>query len=253
MTLFIPIYILFVGLPALTGIVLFLASVYRTRTDTSGPGGFKAVMAPYEDFAISRPLFGVEVILYAAPVTAFSIMLSTALDGSLRVTVLELFSPLIAGFALAVVFHLGIRHWKKALLDLLLLVFVSLVAARLQYRGRPIGHAPWFALLTPVWLLDLLGPGILVHYLFRSRHSPTRKTVTALIILGFLLPSYAFQLLLAHRLDGGNRTNWVNIFVPLFVSEALVFGPFILLSVFLSLRFFCGCLLGPKERPFEPI
>ncbi len=190
-----------------------------------------------------------------APIGIFTLMLSEALDENITVTITQLLSPLIVGFAMALIFHLATQSWKKALFDALMLVFVVLVLAREAYPDSPVAQWSWFAVMGPVWVLDLLGPSVLLHYLFRSTHSPGRKVVTSLIILSFLLPAYAFQLLVAHRLDGANRMPWMDIFVPVFLAEAVLFAPFLLLSTWVCTKYACTCLLGDKESNagFEPI
>ena len=246
--LFAPLHILLIGLPLLSGLIVAVASFAKSRGgDVGTTGGFAATMAPYEDYPISRPKFWIEVLIYLVPAAVCSVMLSEALDDAMNATVAQLGSPLLVGFTVALIFHAVLREFKKVIFDALALCQVALIIGRIGVENSPIEDSSWFEIFIPIWLLDLMGPAVLVRYLVRSNHPGTRKAVTTAIILSFLIPAYVFQVLLAHRLDRLNRMNWINIFIPVYVAESILLGPFILLCVYLALRFFCSCLLGPKE------
>jgi hypothetical protein len=246
--LFAPVHILLIGLPLLAGLIVAIASFAHARgSDLGGSGGLAATLAPYQDYPISKRKFWLEVLVYLLPAAVFTVMLSEALDDSMNATMAQLATPLLVGFTVATIFHAALREWKKAIFDVLVLAQVACVVGRIGVEDSPIADNTWFSILIPTWLLDLLGPAVLVRYLLRSNHSGLRKAVTAAIILSFLVPVYVFQVLLAHRLDRLNRMNWINIFTPIYVAESILLAPFMLLCIYLALRFFCACLLGPKE------
>ena len=237
-----PLQVVLLALPAFC---LFLVLI-AVAVGLCGKRSVREALKPFTKYEVFQDHFWVEVLIYLLPMGAFTLLFVRRFDGGQVVPIWLLLSPFLFSFAMGLLFNAFKAKFQKVTLDLFLIWTTVMIILKLDIASS-VASWNWFLVLTPLWVLDAVAPLSLVLYALRSQHNAMRKFITVLLVLCVMLPTYTFQLFVAHRLQGGNRWSWVNIFLPVYVVEGVVFGPFIFLITYLFLSWFCGCLLGPKE------